>query len=476
MEPFIQHLIDEDSNRQANYRLYRDYYDGRQGVVLTRRQRQYLHVPPDKEFSANYMHIVVDSLATRLSVTGFDVTGDAALTKELNRWMRLMRLNSIQNGVHTGCIRDGDSYGFVEWDDVKKRPVFIPHLAYDGRDGVHAYYDSDRIEPRIFTKRWTIEVGGGVLPIGARRLNLYFEDRVERYWSNASGGTYGWLPFSGEGLPTVSPYETGFPLVHFTNRARGFRYGLSELEPGIPMQDALNKAVIDLLASADASGFRIMVGIGFDPEGITVAPGAWIAVPDLTPAEASATAIPGEPLRPHIEAIDSLVQRVAQTTDTPLSYFQQTGQMASEGTHRQHETRMIAKARSLSVEVGEQWEEVMRGCIRLSNAYGGTSWDEEAEITTIWADFDIRDREEKMLARAQAVKALVEAGADLETAAIEAGFSADVARKMSEMGFVDLERKTRMETDMAVEVAEAEAEVFASSANNETQNGSEPSE
>ena len=84
MEPFIQHLIDEDDNRQANYRLYRDYYDGQQGVILTRRQREYLHVPVDKSIAANYMHIVVISLATRLTVTGFEAVGDKKLTKEFS--------------------------------------------------------------------------------------------------------------------------------------------------------------------------------------------------------------------------------------------------------------------------------------------------------------------------------------------------------------------------------------------------------
>lgn len=444
MDPFLQHLIDEDNDRQAKYRQYRDYYDGRQGVTLTARQRQYLHVSDDTDFSANYMHIVVDSLATRLVVTGFEAAGDRKLTETMNLWARQMRINSMQGGIHTGCVRDGDSYGFVEWDERRRRPRFIPHLAYDGRSGIHATYDESTVEPRFFTKRWTVETGGQELPVGARRLNIYYEDRVERYWANASGGVYGWRPFAGDGLAHVSPYLTGFPVVHFTNRARGFRYGVSELEPGIPMQDALNKSVVDLLAAADAAGFRIMIAVGFDPADMVIAPGAWIAVPDSTPDEAQAVAIAGEPLRPHIENLGNFVERVAQVTDTPLSYFQQNGQMASEGTHRQHEARMIVKARTLSIEVGEQWEEIMRCCIRMSNAYDGTSWDEDADITTLWADFDIRDREEKMKARAEAVKALVEAGADLETAAIEAGFSAESARRMSELGFSELERKAEI--------------------------------
>jgi len=440
MEPFITHLTDEESARQESYRQYRDYYDGRQGVLLTDRQRKFLHVPVDKEFSANYMHIVVDSLVTRLRVNGFEA-GD--LTDTLNMWFRSMRINAVQGGIHTGAIRDGDAYGFVEWDASHRRPRLIPHLAYDGRDGVHAYYTPERVDPVLFSKRWTVEAGA----VGVRRMNLYYPDRLERYWCHVSAGDMYWLPGTGKDgsdLPAVSSYGHGFPLVHFTNRARGFRYGMSELEPGIPMQDALNKSIIDMLAAADASGFRIMVMIGGDPTGIELAPGSWVYLSEQAPSEANVYQIPGEPLRPHIEVVDAFVQRIAQVTDTPLSYFQQSGQMASEGTHRQHEARMLAKSRSCATELGEQWEDIMRICIRMSNLYDGTKFDEDVEITTLWDDFDIRDREEKIKARAEAMKALVEATAGLRAAALAVGFSEEEANAFAEMEYMSLEQMNRV--------------------------------
>lgn len=447
MEPFIQHLINEEDTRQESYRQYRDYYDGRQGVILTDRQRKYLHVPTDKEFSANYMHIVVDSVVTRLSVSGFSVAGDAALSKVLNTWMRQMRINSIQNGIHTAAIRDGDAYGLCDWNIRRGHPVIVPHLAYDGRGGVHAHYSPERIEPVVFAKVWTVEEAWSGGKVGMRRMNLYFEERVERYWANAQTGVTDWQPWSGNGLPPVETYVFGFPFVHFTNRARGFRYGQSELEPGIPMQDALNKAIVDLLGAADASGFRIMTMIGGDPTGLSLSPGSWVYLDEKGPDEASIGHVPGEPLRPHIEVIDNFVQRIGQVTDTPLSYFQQSGQMASEGTHRQHEARMLAKVRTASVELGEQWEEIMRACIRLSNYYANTDYDEEAEIDVMWADFDIRDAEEKAKLRAETMKLYTEALVGVEQAAIESGHSEARAKAMAEMEYVNMEREARTADD-----------------------------
>jgi hypothetical protein len=421
MEPFVRHILQEETERQEHYRLYRDYYDGRHGVILTERQRQYLHVPQGKDFSANYMPIVVDSLASRLSIEAVEAPG---LTAVLSRWARQMRLSSLAGGIHTAAIRDGDSYGLVEWDAARQRPRLFPHMAYDGLDGIHAVYTPERIEPLLFIKRWVEGYGESA---GRARLNLYYPDRLERYWASSVAGATDWREMG------ATPLPVGPPIVHFTNRARGYRYGLSELEPGIPMQDALNKAIVDLLAAADASGFRIMVMIGGDPTKLALAPGSWVYLADASPSEASVAAIPGEALRPHIEVVDSMVQRVAQVTDTPLSYFQQSGQMASEGTHRQHEARMLAKARTVAVELGEQWEELMRVCLRLSNRHAGTRYDEDAEIEIVWGDFDIRDREEKLLARARAAAELIGAGYEPEQAAREAGFSRVSARRLTQV-------------------------------------------
>jgi len=47
----------------------------------------------------------------------------------------------------------------------------------------------------------------------------------------------------------------GVPVVHFRNNDQGYDYGASELSSVIPLQNALNKTIIDLLASADTSAF-----------------------------------------------------------------------------------------------------------------------------------------------------------------------------------------------------------------------------
>ena len=69
---FLEWLKEDDSTRQSNYRTYREYYDGIHDTQLSKRQRRFLQIKTGKEFNVNYCPVVVNSLAERLHVTGFD--------------------------------------------------------------------------------------------------------------------------------------------------------------------------------------------------------------------------------------------------------------------------------------------------------------------------------------------------------------------------------------------------------------------
>lgn len=460
IEPsFLAHLVHEAEERSAKYREYRDYYDGNHSVRLSDRQMAYLTfgAETDHNFSANYMHIVVDSLAQRLTVKNFDA---GPLTDTLNEWWRRARMDSRQFGLVTSCIRDGDCYLLVGWDNERGIPTFHVNTAYDGRDGAHVFYSTDDDSAVAATKRWWVEYGQGAGDM--RRMNVYFPDRVERYYSHSRQSEYGWLPFSSDGLPTILDFTDdandplGIPLIHFTNRSRGFHYGLSEIEPGIPMQRALNKSIIDLLAAADASGFRIWVMLGDEPSAdLAVSPGGFVYSP-RSPDEVSITAVPGEPMRPLIEVVDSFVQRIGQVTDTPLSYFQLSGQMASEGTHKAHEARMLAKARVTATEIGNSWEDAMRMAIKLSNVYGGTNLDPDTEIIVNWEDFDIREEIEKLVEKSGALGDLVSAGSGIKNAALVAKFTNTEAEMLAEVDYNAVLVEQEMMRRMAISEKESQ--------------------
>ena len=72
-DSFVSHLENEEEERQAKYRERREYYEGIHETQLTARQRTYLQLKAHDEFSANYMPIIVDGMASRMSVEGLSL-------------------------------------------------------------------------------------------------------------------------------------------------------------------------------------------------------------------------------------------------------------------------------------------------------------------------------------------------------------------------------------------------------------------
>lgn len=437
-QSFIEWLALEDIERQEKYTQYRDYYNGDHDVMLTNRQKAFLELSPNQDFSANYCSLVVDELARRMTVSGFDVEESHEIGRQLWRWWRLARMDSRQDDTHLAAIRDGDAYVIVSWDQVNSRPQFHANLAYDGFEGVKVHYSDETGQIVMASKRWVIKQGEEVGEV--RRLNLYYPDRVERYVSDEKNGGV-WKEFTGDGQPGVldwtdrSGKPLGVPVFHLKYKPAGYRWGRSILEDVIPMQNALNKAIVDVIAAADTTGFRLYWATGTDlidedDEPISIHPGVILT---STSPDAKFGYIPGENLRPLIEVVDMCKITIAQMSETPMHLFQVSGQNASEGAQKQQEVGMINKAEKLGIAVGNFWEDCMRMAILLSNTFGGTNYPADLIIQTTWADMEVRDKVARRKEMAETAKVWVDSGSSLEEAAIEAGIPEDRAKDLGRL-------------------------------------------
>jgi len=430
---FLHWLAEEDSARQSEYTAYREYYDGDHDTQLTARQRKYLQIKIGEQFNDNHCPTVVDALAERLTVTGFEAEGqDEALWD----WWEQNRMDGTQRIVHLAAVRDGDSYLIVEWDNDDGSPVFIPELAYDGIDGVKVHYSKIQRDVIEFaSKRWRIEQGEGTGK--QRRLNLYFPDRIEKYISDSDEFEGDWQPFQEEGEAWPIPWvdskgePLGVPVVHFKNKEQGYSYGQSELKNVVPLQNALNKSIIDLLAAADTTGFRIFWMLGDDPSGLEIAPGSFIY--SLRPAGgeegASVGFFPGEDLSPLIALKDSFVMEIARVSRTPISYFQISGLRPAEGTLKQEETGLVARAIDRHAGFGNSWEDALAMARRLFNTFGPEQMDEEQTISATWKDPVTRNEKEHL----ESLKFKNELGVPQEKLWVEMGYNADEVAEMKAM-------------------------------------------
>lgn len=434
---FLEWLAAEDSERQNTYAAFRDYYDGEHDTQLTERMRRYLQIKTGQEFNDNYCPIVVDALAERLSVTGFKVEDDAQAGL-LWEWWEQNRMDAMQGVVHTSTLRDGDAYLVVEWDNDAQRPVFTAEPAFDGVYGVKVHYAATgNREIAYASKRWRIE---GENPESAgklRRLNLYYPDRIEKYVSNDSAFEGAWQPYVEDvgawPLPWLAADGSplGVPVIHFRNKDQGYHYGVSELKGVIPLQNALNKALIDLLATADTCGFPLLYMIGADPSKLEIAPGSWIYVENPASGEGSVQIgkIPSEDLTPLIALKDAIVAEIARVSRTPLSYFQASGQVAAEGTQKQQEAGLVAKAKDRMVPFGNAWEDAFYMARRLYNVFGDGGLSEDETISTQWADPQTRNE----LEQRQWLEIEARLGVPREMVWRKLGYNADEIAEMKAM-------------------------------------------
>lgn len=423
---YLSWLDGQESTRQRKYAMFRDYYEGEHATQLTARIKAFLELTSDQDFSLNFCPIVVDALAERLKVSGVQCDEQDDVLWD---WWRKNRMDALQGVVHRAGVRDGDTYVLVEYDAAKGRPRFSYEPAYDGSSGMHLVYsDEDRMAPLVAVKYWQTTVGSGAGTV--RRANLYYPERIEKYLAADAGSS--WAQFddgSGEWpIPWVAAdgAPLGIPVLHFRNKDQGYSYGESELEDVISPQNALNKGLIDLLGAADTTGFRVFTVTGDKVEDDqTVAPGAflWSEQP-----EARIGAIDGADLTSLIAFKDSLAVDIARITRTPLSFFQVSGQVSAEGTLKQQESGLIAKALDRQVVFGNAWEDVLAMARRLHNRYGAGGLDEEADLSILWEDPETRNEVEHL----EGLKVKAELGVPQETIWREMGYSADDIERMYE--------------------------------------------
>lgn len=454
-------LADEEKERQRDIVTARKYYDGDHDVHLTDRQEEFLYHQRagEERFALNYCVSIVKAVYERMLVKGFQSDDKALSQWAWDMWQR-NRMDAHQIGVHRGGVRDGEHFVFVDWDQEKGQPVFIAHPRYtdptlDGTGfGCKAFYpDDDPSYPMTrASKRWTETVTSEETGkrVTRSRLTVYYPERVEKYLlATRAGSEAGWVPFETEGeawpLPWVDGQgrPLGIPIIHFYNPGRR-----SELWDAVPVQDLINKTALDIIATADACGFPIKVAKDFIPttDGASPAtdgsnylkifPGCWIS---NVPATGSVETIPPADITKLMDSLDSWILKLAQITDTPVSRFQLTRQVAAEGTLKQQEAPLLAKVRVRASLFGNAWEDCMYMARRLANFYG-EGLNEDSELETLWEPAETRDDK----AFREAMMLEMQMGVPKEMLWVKLGYSQEDIARMKALAQEEMEQASNI--------------------------------
>lgn len=384
-----------DQALAARYDRFAAYYDGDHDLSFASPKYETAFGRLFRDFSYNRCAAVVDAHADRLFVESFDCAEEAddAAEEAARLIWRANRMDRRQDEVYTESLTMGDAYLLVWPDPETGMPTLWPQRAREVRV---RYSDETPGLVTMASKAWRTDDD-------RIRLNVYLPDRIER-WVTEGTRKPGqpldarlFVPWQDDGAGPVVPNPwDAVPVFAFANNARTGEMGRSELRDVLPLQNALNKSLMDLMVTQEFAAFsqKVIIGIETDPDPYASAdPVAaagneaqlrnfalgvdrilTIADPAAKIAEFSAAA-----LQQFTEVAEGWDTRISRTSKVPVHYLSLSGNFPSGRALRTAEAPFVAKLEDRQRAFGNVWEDAMRLALRMA---GMPTPDEEFSV--VW--------------------------------------------------------------------------------------------
>lgn len=348
----------------ARYEELDHYYRGTQPLAFLAPEARTALGNRFGRMASNICRLAVTALSERLRVTGFsrsDVWAD---------WVA-NDLDQMAGTAHREALTLGRSFVIV-WAD----PDGAPRVTVESARQVAVIRDPATREVLAAVKRWNTAT--------TTEAVLYTPEKITRYRSSSTGATTaGFSP-----VESVDNPLGVVPVVPLTNGDRLLDDGVSELTDLVPLVDALNKALADMMVSSEYVGRprRWATGIELEededgnvvnpiPEGpramVSESPDTkfgQLQAADLGSYEAGVRIILGQ-----IMAVSALpAHYVGVFSDNP----------ASADALRASEASLTARAEARQAQFGRAWEWVARLMVAVRTGVDPHSVD----VTVHWAD------------------------------------------------------------------------------------------
>jgi hypothetical protein len=213
------------------------------------------------------------------------------------------------------------------------------------------------------------------------RLTLYYPDRLERYvtTNRQPGGISDnpdeYLPFEDDpdGPVVVNPWGM-VPVFHYPNRASIGRRGRAEHDHAIPLQDALNKSVLDGLVAGEFVSLPQRWAIGLELEVDPVTGKDVVPIPGpgtllhTSSSEARFGQFDAADLRPIIAVSNDWRAEIARVTGTPPHRLMLLGDgpWPSGEALKTAEAPLVAKVEHRQEVWGTVWGQAMGLALRMA--------------------------------------------------------------------------------------------------------------
>jgi hypothetical protein len=422
----MKKAIDTIRDRRTHYLTAEAYYEGSVGEVFSNEKWYRLLTANRNDFRFNFARTVVDSVLNRLEINNITTLTEEANRKINDIWM----MNDLQidaDEIHRRALVFGDCYSIV-WTDVEGNIT----VDYNSPLTTIMIYDDESPRTKKFAaKLWQTEDPDDYTKKIAR-LNMYYPDRIEKF--QMSGEIENVV--SANGFVLIDTIENPWgeiPVFHFRTTKQ---YGRPEHVDAYGPQDAINKLIITHMNTVDYQGAPqryALSGNGnsaefedFDEEGTTEqnlgslknGPGElWYLkgvskVGEFAPADHKV----------FTEPVKDFVRSMASITNTPLHYFEKTGNVPSGEGLRTAEAPLMKKVEDRQITFGSTWADIFRFILKIDN-------EAEPNVEVKWKAVESMD---SLDAWEVAVKKRV-VGVSLEQVLIEMGYDVEMAKQIAAM-------------------------------------------
>lgn len=377
------------SNKQYRIREFNRYYNGDHPFNFSSEKFTTEYARRLRRFRDNLCPTVVKAPADRLEVIGFSSDRNSDIYKTSWQLWLYSQMPRLSKRIHRDAFRTGDAYAVVWKDDADKARIYPQEV-----ESCTVFYDMETGDVESGAKLWR----------GADNyiyLTLFFEDRIEKYITRnvqASGN----IPTTAAAfVPRVISGEP-WPLPNEIEICPIFHFGLenSILNDVIPLNDALNKSIADLLVSSEFNSLRQRwaAGIAFEvnPEtGKQIIPfenaTQWFAGADK---DVKFGQFSEGNLKDFAETANFFVDQISSVSGIPKYYFKfEGGSLPSGEALRKAESRFTSIVKDAQLDFGETWSRIMRFAMAID---GLKAPDDAGQFETKWTDADPMSANEKL--------------------------------------------------------------------------------
>lgn len=373
--PFLVSLI---KIRDPHAKLHHKYYMGDQDLPLDVTQLKSKFGVTFAAFRDNLARPVVDTAETRLRIQDISIA-DGPAEEAMTIWLD-NELPSESKMVHTDALVMGRSFVIVLPREDDSPGIY----AQNPRSCAILYSDEDPREKVAAMKFWVEEEAPS--DIGAVdkriRVNIYFDDRIERYVSSKKSEHLEvdfskYEPFEADGVAFSSRHPVGeVPMFEFrANFDTMTQETRSDLADAAPLIDAINKTFLDMMVASEytAAPQRWATGVEIPLDPKTGEPlQSYQSGADQLWTAASEQAkfgqfVPGE-LNAYKVAIDTLVDHLVFVSRTPKYALAGESKYSSGENLRVIENPLRSRVQDHQEMFTHSWQRALAAALRIQGS------------------------------------------------------------------------------------------------------------